>query len=277
MTVTLSRVQISRGELSYFDATPTAEVKGPAEVKGTVVMVPGFTGSREDFLPMAPFVTAAGYRLISYSQLGQYDSDGPEGRDVVGEYTIAKFADDLAEVLDVLAPGEKVHLLGHSFGGLVTRAAVLNDPTRFLDYVILGSPPSGQGLGRAMDLGKLSDVLWRRGNGTLWPAMFGALEEIFPAQVKEFLQGRIMATKTANIAGIAATMVAEPDRVAELAETGVRILVAAGANDVIPLAAQADAAARLGADFEVISDAGHTPNEEKPEELTKVLVGFWGR
>ena len=56
------------------------------DVKGTVVMVPGFTGSREDFLPMAPFVTAEGYRLISYSQLGQYDSDGPDGPEAVGEY-----------------------------------------------------------------------------------------------------------------------------------------------------------------------------------------------
>ncbi|MCL2532981.1 MAG: alpha/beta hydrolase, partial [Nocardiaceae bacterium] len=88
MTVDLSRITISRGELSYLEATPDAG----AEVEGTVVMVPGFTGSREDFLPMAPFVTAAGYRLISYSQLGQYDSDGPDGPDAVGENTIAKFA-----------------------------------------------------------------------------------------------------------------------------------------------------------------------------------------
>ena len=57
MTVTLSRITISRGELSLVEATPEAG----SEVKGTVVMVPGFTGSREDFLPMAPFVTAAGY------------------------------------------------------------------------------------------------------------------------------------------------------------------------------------------------------------------------
>ncbi|MDI9916567.1 alpha/beta hydrolase [Rhodococcus sp. IEGM 1379] len=271
MTVNLSRIKISRGELSYFEATPDAG----AEVKGTVVVVPGFTGSREDFLPMAPFVTAAGYRLISYSQLGQYDSDGPDGRDAVGEYTITKFALDLAEVIDGVAPGEKVHLLGHSFGGLVTRAAVLNDPARFLDYVILDSPPSGQNLGGAMDIGQVPELLWAGGNEALWKAMFGAFEDIFPAPVKEFLLGRIMSTKTANIAGIALTMGNEPDRVDELGATGVPILVVAGENDVIPLDAQADAAARLGTKFELIAGAGHTPNEEKPEELTKVLVDFW--
>ncbi|MDH6194045.1 pimeloyl-ACP methyl ester carboxylesterase [Mycobacterium frederiksbergense] len=271
MTVSLSRVRISRGELSYFEATPEAGT----EAKGTVVMVPGFTGSREDFLAMAPFVTAAGYRLISYSQLGQYDSDGPDGRNAVGEYTIAKFALDLAEVLDKVAPDEKVHLLGHSFGGLVTRAAVLNDPGRFLDYVILDSPPSGQNLGMAVDIGQIPKLLWAGGNEALWQAMFGAFEEIFPAPVKEFLRDRIMATKTANIAGIALTMSTEPDRVEELAATGLPILVAAGENDMIPVDVQADAAARLGVKFEIIAGAGHTPNEEKPEELTKVLVDFW--
>lgn len=272
MTVTLSRITISRGELSFFEAAPEAG----SEVKGTVVMVPGFTGSREDFLPMAPFVTAAGYRLISYSQLGQYDSDGPDGPEAVGEYTIAKFALDLAEVLDQAARGEKVHLLGHSFGGLVTRAAVLNDPKRFLDYVILDSPPSGQNLGGAMDMGQIPELLWAGGNEALWQAMFGAFEDIFPTPVKEFLHSRIMATKTANIAGIALTMGTEPDRVEELSATGVPILVVAGEHDVIPVDIQADAAARLGVKLEIIAGAAHTPNEEKPEELTKVLVDFWG-
>jgi len=28
--------------------------------------------------------------------------------------------------------------------------------------------------------------------------------------------------------------------------------------------------------LEIIAGAAHTPNEEKPEELTKVLVEFWG-
>ncbi|SDD42017.1 alpha/beta fold hydrolase [Rhodococcus tukisamuensis] len=271
MTVNLSRIKISRGELSFFEAMPEAGT----DVKGTVVMVPGFTGSREDFLPVAPFVTAAGYRLISYSQLGQYDSDGPDGRDAVGEYTIAKFAADLAELIDKVAPGEKVHLVGHSFGGLVTRAAVLNDPARFLDYVILDSPPSGQNLGGAMDMGPIPELLWAGGNEALWQAMFGAFEDIFPAPVKEFLHNRIMVTKTANIAGIALTMGTEPDRVEELAATGVPVLVVAGEHDVIPVDIQADAAARLGVKFEIIAGAAHTPNEEKPEELTKVLVDFW--
>jgi len=52
---------------------------------------------------MAPSVTAAGYRLISYSQLGQFDSDGPDCEGAEAEYTIAKFGADVLEVLDVAA------------------------------------------------------------------------------------------------------------------------------------------------------------------------------
>ncbi|WP_344658432.1 hypothetical protein [Catenulispora subtropica] len=32
---------------------------------------------------------------------------------------------------------------------------------------------------------------------------------------------------------------------------------------------------RLGVRFVLMTGAGHTPNEERPEELTAVLVPFW--
>lgn len=275
MPVQLSSVKISRGSLSCFEAVPEPEA-GP--VRGTVVMVPGFTGSREDFLPMAPFVTAAGYRLVSYSQLGQYDSDGPDGPGLEREYTIEKFGRDLLEVLDALAPGERVHLLGHSFGGLVTRSAVLAAPERFLDYVILDSPPRGESADTpAADLPRIAAMVREQGNEALWQAMFGQFEAIFPAPVRDFLHNRILKTRAANLIGIAESMAAEPDRYAELAATGLPMLVVAGENDFIPVDVQREYSERLGVRFELMTGAGHTPNEEKPEELTAVLVPFWAR
>ena len=269
MTVTQSRIEISRGSLSFFEAVPDG-----GEVRGTVLMVPGFTGSKEDFLPMAPYVTAAGYRLIAYSQLGQFDSDGPDTEGSEAEYTIAKFGADVLEVLDIAAPGERVHLLGHSFGGLTTRNAVLRDPQRFRSYVILDSPPNGADAG-AENLTALADVVRTQGNEGLWNGMMAPLQEMFPAPVKEFLHRRMLATKAHNLIGIAETMATEPDLVAELAATGVPALVVAGENDFVLVPVQQDVAARLGAKFELIAGAGHTPNEEKPEELTAVVAEFW--
>jgi pimeloyl-ACP methyl ester carboxylesterase len=107
--------------------------------------------------------------------------------------------------------------------------------------------------------------------------MFGQFEAIFPAPVREFLHHRMMVTKTADMIGIAETMTAEPDRVEELAATGIRVLVVAGEGDFIPVDVQQDAATRLGVTLEIIRGAFHSPNEEKPEELTEVLVGFWNQ
>ena len=47
--------------------------------------------------------------------------------------------------------GEPLHLLGHSFGGLVTRAAVLAEPGLFTSFTLLGSGPSRL-TGRRADL-----------------------------------------------------------------------------------------------------------------------------
>ena len=107
--------------------------------------------------------------------------------------------------------------------------------------------------------------------------MFGALGDLFPAPMRDFLHARIMATRSANLVGIAESMATEPDRTAELAATGVPMLVAYGENDFAwPTSVLADYADRLGARHAEIAGAGHSPNEEAPEALAVVLADFWG-
>jgi hypothetical protein len=40
---------------------------------------------------------------------------------------------------------------------------------------------------------------------------------------------------------------------------------------------EADMAARLGVDLQVIDGAGHSPAVERPHEMVSVLTEFWGR
>ena len=47
--------------------------------------------------------------------------------------------------------GDPLHLVGHSFGGLVTRAAVLAEPALFTSLTLLGSGPAKLS-GRRADL-----------------------------------------------------------------------------------------------------------------------------
>src|SRR4051812_3247129 len=109
---------------------------GPAG-GATVLLVAGYTGSKEDFAPLLRPLCGAGYRAVALDQRGQYESPGP---DDPAAYTVADLAADVVTVGRVLrseTPGP-VHLVGHSFGGLVSRAGVLAEPSLFTSLTLLG-------------------------------------------------------------------------------------------------------------------------------------------
>jgi pimeloyl-ACP methyl ester carboxylesterase len=98
-----------------------------------------------------------------------------------------------------------------------------------------------------------------------------------PAPTRRFLSSRFLRNTAAGLRGMADAMLAEPDRVAELAATGVPVLVAHGeADDAWTPAAQADMARRLGARHEVVPGAIHSPAVENPPRTLEVLLDFWG-
>src|SRR4051812_9093566 len=131
---------------------------GGEAVRGTALLVAGYTGSKEDFAPILAALGEAGYRVVALDQRGQYESPGP---DDPAEYSVAELGQDVGAVSRVLRQesGEPLHLLGHSFGGLVTRAAVLAEPTLFTSFTLLGSGPSKLGGRRADQLEHLGPLL----------------------------------------------------------------------------------------------------------------------
>ena len=66
------------------------------------------------------------------------------------------------------------------------------------------------------------------------------------------------------------------DRVDELAARGIPTLVAHGeVDDAWPIPEQERMAYRLGAHYEVIAGAGHSPAVENPELTASTLISFW--
>jgi pimeloyl-ACP methyl ester carboxylesterase len=248
--------------------------------RGTVLLVPGFTGSKEDFAPLLRPLCAAGYRVVALDQRGQFESPGP---DDPARYSIAELAGDLVAVARQLR-GQGVvtlHLVGHSFGGLVSRAAVLAEPTAFTTLTLLGSGPSRLGGARAELLEYLTPLLDAGGvplvHETLEQlAMTDPKAQLVPQPTREFLSRRFLANSAAGLRGMADAMTSEPDRVAELAATGVPVLVAHGAaDDAWTPAAQEDMARRLGARHEVVAGSIHSPAIENPLRTCEVLLDFW--
>jgi pimeloyl-ACP methyl ester carboxylesterase len=253
---------------------------GPGSA-GTVLMVAGYTGSKEDFAPLLRPLASSGYRVVAIDQRGQYESPGP---DDPAAYSVAALAEDVVAVARELREenGEPLHLLGHSFGGLVTRAAVIAEPGLFTTFTLLGSGPAQLGGRRAELLDHLGPLLDQGGvelvHHTLEQvAMTDPKAQAVPAPTREFYARRFLANSAAGLRGMADAMLSEPDRVAELRSTGVPVLVAHGeADDAWMPHVQADMAARLGARHEVIDNSIHSPAVENPERTVAVLCSFWG-
>jgi len=252
---------------------------GPAD-GGTVLLVAGFTGSKEDFAPLLTPLAGAGLRAVAIDQRGQFESPGP---DDPAQYSVAELAADVVAVARRLREESTgpLHLLGHSFGGIVARTAVLAEPALFDSLTLLGSGPAELTGPRAELLDHLSPLLDAGGvqlvNDTLEQlAMTDPRAQAVPAPTSEFLRRRFLANSAAGLRGMADAMLGEPDRVSELAATGVPVLVAHGiADDAWSPAVQADMARRLGARHEVIVHAVHSPSIENPARTCAVLLSFW--
>jgi len=258
-----------RGELAGLAASPDGPATG-----APVLLVPGFTGSKEDFLPVLAEIRAAGHRVLAVDQRGQYESPGGEDP---SSYDVAALAGDVLAVAAGL--GEPVHLLGHSFGGLVVRAAALADPAAVRSLTLLCSGPSSIPQPAAGGVEQLVQVLGRIDLETIWAVKRGrelAEEAPVPPHIEEFLHHRFVRNDPVGLLRMAEQLLGEPDRVQELAALGLPVLVAFGVrDDAWPPSVQADMAVRLGAQVVEIAEAGHSPAVENPGETVLALLGFW--
>jgi pimeloyl-ACP methyl ester carboxylesterase len=242
-----------------------------------VVLVPGFTGSKEDFRLVLQPLAAQGRRTVAVDQRGQYESKGP---DDPSAYSVEALAGDLLAVLDELGRGP-VHLVGHSFGGLVSRSAVLERPEAVRSFTLMCSGPAALTGPRVDVLPFLAPILEQGG----MPALADAVEALgaddprtqaLAPEVRAFLRTRMLASAPAALLGMADALTSEPDRVEELRATGVPLLVLHGeADDAWSPATQADMAQRLGARYVVVPGAQHSPAVENPGPTAEAMNAFF--
>jgi pimeloyl-ACP methyl ester carboxylesterase len=253
------------GALTALHASPS---RPPA---GTVLWVPGFTGSKEDAHEILPRLADAGWDSWAYSQRGQADSAQPADDD----YSLDALAADAVAVAAIVGAGAPVHLIGHSLGGVVARAAVIRAPGAFASLTMLCSGPKGWP-GRHDDTtatvsaaGSLG--LWQRDN----PDEIDASDAEIGA-FEAFFRHRAAATADQNLLQGAEILRSESDTTDELRATGVPVLVAHGeSDDKWPIDWQRDMAERLGARYAVIPGGAHSPQAEAPEDTLAALVSFY--
>jgi pimeloyl-ACP methyl ester carboxylesterase len=248
------------------------------------VLLPGYTGSKEDYAPILPHLAEAGYTAVAFDQRGQFesapvneDADIPDDGEAAGRYTIVSLAADVHRVADELE--RPVHLVGHSFGGLVARAALVGRPEIAASLTLLGSGPAGIVGPRRTSLKAMRGVYARGGRTAVWRAIQAADSAVYPPGMAEFNERRFFASSEVALRVMGRELLEEPDRVGEVAAVaarhGVPMLVAHGAgDDAWPPAVQADMARRLGARYEVVPGALHSPAAQNPAGTAAVLVSF---
>ncbi|WP_244632128.1 alpha/beta fold hydrolase [Microbacterium sp. Se63.02b] len=99
-----------------------------------VVLVPGVTGSKEDFTLMLPLLVDAGYFVQSFDLAGQYESHAA-GADAT--YSSELFIGDLIAFLEAGAPA---HLLGYSFAGTLAQLVTVRRPELVRSLALLTAP-----------------------------------------------------------------------------------------------------------------------------------------
>jgi pyruvate dehydrogenase E2 component (dihydrolipoamide acetyltransferase) len=197
--------------------------------------------------------------------------------DFPGHGGSVKEARDLVESLRSFLDGQglaRVHLAGHSMGGLVAGELALAEPDRVLSLTLIA--PAG--LGEEIDASYVDGFVTASGRRDLKPV----LQRLFadPSLVNRSMVDDVLKYK--RLDGVQAALEALRDRlfaggrqahVLDLASYPGPILVIWGEQDAIIPAAHAEAAPS-GAEVRVLPGVGHSPHMEAAGEVNRLLEGF---
>jgi pimeloyl-ACP methyl ester carboxylesterase len=294
-----------------FAALEAAPASGVCE-RDAALLVPGYTGSKEDFLAILDLLADDSRHVVAIDMRGQLDT---AGADEPGGYAAAALG---ADILAIMRATGARHLVGHSYGGLIGREAVLAAAgAEFASFTLMSSGPGALTGARARDLRAMlaalgvardggvarggvardSDVAGdgsfagdpsrdrpdtatlRAGIEELWRSHLEpqAVAAGVPADIVAFLGRRMRGNDPDGLVLMAAHMLAAPDRTAELARLDrLPMLVIYGENDNSwSPAAQENMARRLGARRLCIPAAVHSPAVEAPATTASALTQFW--
>jgi pimeloyl-ACP methyl ester carboxylesterase len=233
-----------------------------------LVLVHGFTGGRVDFADVIDEL-ATDRRVIAWDHRGHADSTNTGDP---ATYSFARLARDAAAVLDQLGV-DRIDLLGHSMGGVVSMTYALDYTDRIRSLVLMdtGATPftalpqawldQALATGRGEGMAALGDQMAAMAEST---SMVPAAAR---ARSIERLRAKHAAMDVEAFDALGHQLrTFEPllERLADELHCPVTVVV--GEHD-IGLRAKSDvmASAVPGAELVVIPDAAHSPQDENPE------------
>ncbi|GAB3487621.1 alpha/beta fold hydrolase [Nocardiopsis coralliicola] len=265
------------------DIGPVAALRAEPAAGGrdrrTALLVPGLTGSKEDFIALLQTLAQAGRSVVAIDLPGQYQS--PEPQDF-GSYGTGWLGRAVASVVDAIDEGP-LHLLGHSYGGQVVRETAIGAEVPLLSLVLMSSGPGPVvSAGRVASARQLISYLHADPSPAqlqrLWDDHLDAVNKAsgLPGEIQDFLRVRMTSNGPRSLVRMCEDILGAEDRTDLLRSAEAPLLVLCGEHDdAWPPALQAEMADRLGARKVVVPGAAHSPNVEAPETTASALTAFW--
>ncbi len=280
-------IYTSRGPFAALEATPAS---GVCE-REAALLIPGYTGSKEDFLAIMDLLADGSRQVVAIDMRGQFETPGADDPD---GYSASALGSDIVAI--IRATGAR-HLLGHSYGGLIAREALLAGLTGagsradIRSFTLMSSGPASLTGPRARELRAMLAALGASdGSMPDTAALAARISELWrsrlepqavaagvPGHIVAFLAARMLSNDPNALVLMARHVLTAPDRTAELARLGqIPMLVIYGENDNSwSPAAQENLARRLGARRLCIPAAAHSPAVEAPATTAIALTQFW--
>jgi pimeloyl-ACP methyl ester carboxylesterase len=216
----------------------------------------------------------AGYRCIVPDLRGHGESEASERADM------ARYADDVAELLDALGEARPVVLVGLSMGGYVAFEFVRRHGSRARALVLVDTRAGPDAPAAAAARRETARRVLREGSGGVADEM---AERLFASAAPRTLRSRwreiMAATPPAGVAAALHAMADRPDSLPTLEALRVPVLVVVGEEDALTPPAEAERMADAAADseLEVVKEAGHMTPVERPAEFGAILRRFLAR
>lgn len=281
----IAQLTPTTAERSFFDVAghrlAALDAHPVGDGRGTLLLLPGITGSKEDFAPILDPLAAQGIRCVAIDQLGQYESPGTGAEQDYQPDALGRLTGTLISALD--SASGPVVLLGHSYGGLVARATVLTG-ARPAGLILLDTGPHALSSPASHADLEAADQLLRTSGAA---ATFELRQQAdvaaglrFAPELVEFYRTRFLATDVANLLGMGRALLTEPDRSVQLAEAlrenNIPVAVICGRDELAwPLPEQQAMADALDTDLVIIENAGHSPAVEAPAALVQFLTALF--
>ena len=268
----VSPVFVATGRAT-FAALDNADALTGASI-GSAVLVPGFTGSKEDFIAILAPLAARQVRAVSFDLTGQFETPGPSDID---HYSLGGFAADVWAIAATLP--RPLVLVGHSFGGLVVREAILADPLAADGLALVASGAGAIPTEQQDVLRRFIDVMGAYGLEAVWQgkrALDAAAGVPVPApEIDQFLSRRFLSNAPASLQAMIEVLCGAPDQVDALATVAPQTTVVVGTeDDAWPPDEQRRMAERLDATLLELPDVGHSPAVDAPDAVADAVAGL---